>query len=190
LDAEEDDFFITAISDRRYTTNCTHAYQIEMMFPCLGTKVYESKGDQYLVVLWPPFGGCSGLVAPMPWDFEGIVHGVFDRGKNKSEFQYLDTKLHTAQKDCIPPKPPWAVVDDLTVNTMGITCNSICVSFLVVCIQLGKLAPCHKLLLSVDFLSTISKNSNGLIDKQPKPPWISYYEVVKPWMSEVFYASL
>lgn len=30
LDAEEDDFFITAISDRRYTTNCTHAYQIEI----------------------------------------------------------------------------------------------------------------------------------------------------------------
>jgi hypothetical protein len=130
-------------------------------------------------------------MAPMPWDFEGIVNGVFDRGKNKSEFQYLVTKLHTAQKDCIPPKPPWAVVDDLTVNTIGITCNSICVSFLVACIpELGKLAPCHKLLLSVDFLSTISKNSNGLIDKQPKPPWISYYEVVKPWMSEVFCASL
>jgi hypothetical protein len=77
LDAEEDAFFITTISVRRYTTNCNHAYQIEMMFPCMrATKVYESKGDQYLVVLWPPFSGCSGLMAPMPWDFEGIVNGV------------------------------------------------------------------------------------------------------------------
>jgi hypothetical protein len=54
FDAEEDAFFITAISVRRYTTNCNHAYQIEMMFLCMrATKVYESKGDQYLVVLWP-----------------------------------------------------------------------------------------------------------------------------------------
>lgn len=59
-------------------------------------------------------------------------------------------------------------------------------SFLLACInELGKLAACYKLLLSVAFLSTISKYSNGPIDKQPKPPCISYHEVIKPWMSDV-----